>query len=117
MGDQFRLSIQLDTKKDTTEIKKGMAQFGKDLLLMAMNHGLAASMSVKLKISEIRDMPKPLQVKRGDVEKKAFITRSQIVAKKRLRSLDNYSNDKQRENERVICMLQLLSDCENVVKL
>ncbi|CAG8485054.1 32160_t:CDS:2 [Racocetra persica] len=115
IGDQFRLKLQLDTKKDTVEIKKSLIQFGKDLRLMAINHGLSSTL-IKIKPSDIRDVPTPLKVKRGNVEKKAFLTYTQLVAQKCLGSLSCYYENEKRETERVINMLQLLSDCENVVK-
>ncbi|CAG8824807.1 45472_t:CDS:2, partial [Gigaspora margarita] len=54
IGDHFKLTLQLDTKKDTIEIKKSLIQFGKDLRLMAINHGLSST-SIKIKPSDIHD--------------------------------------------------------------
>ncbi|CAG8449377.1 23539_t:CDS:2 [Dentiscutata erythropus] len=116
IGDKFRLTLQLDTKKDTTEIKENLAQFRKDLHLIAMYHGLASPNSINIRPSDIRDVPTPLKVKKGNVEKKAFITYTQLVAQKCLGSLSCYRENEQKEKERMINMLQLLSDCENVVK-
>jgi hypothetical protein len=91
-----------------------LKRFGKDLRLMAIYHGLATQTTANLKPSDIRDVPTPLQVKRGHVEKKAFLTHTQVVAQRRLGSLSEYAQEKV---ERELNMLQLLSDCENVVNL